>query len=115
VTPPVRGASHGGRLAGADRGPAEDLAGGVALYRAFNAFSPSRVVRVRCQRLIPPLVVDLGRLTGLIYRSDKGRPGVPRTYIHFMETPPRLVSNVEGSQLYIVGGGYRVTTRGIEG
>jgi hypothetical protein len=59
--------------------------------------------------------VELGQLAGLIYRSDKGQPGLPRTYIHFMQDPPWLVSNIEGTQLYIVGGSYRVTRRGIEG
>ncbi len=32
-----------------------------------------------------------------------------------MQDPPRLVSNIEGTQLYILGGSYRVTSRGIEG
>jgi hypothetical protein len=87
----------------------------VQLYEQFNDFAPVRVVRVRHSRLIPPVVVELGQLVGLIYRSDKGRPGVPSTYIHFMEDPPGLVSNVAGTQLYLVGGSYRVTSRGIEG
>jgi hypothetical protein len=85
------------------------------LYQSFNGFVPSRVMRKQHRRLIPPVVVELGELAGLIYRSDKGQLGQPRTYIHFMQDPPRLVSNVEGTQLYIVGGSYRVTQRGIEG
>ena len=88
---------------------------GVGLYTAFNRFSPSQVVRVRHPRVIPPVVVELGELVGVIYRSDKGQPGQPLTYIHRMENPPRLVSNIEGTQLYIVGGNYRVTPQGIEG
>ena len=88
---------------------------GATLYQAFNRFRPSRVVRVRHLRLMPPVVVELADLMGLIYRSDKGQAGQPRTYIHFMETPPRLVTNIEGTQLYIVGGNYRVTPQGIEG
>jgi hypothetical protein len=87
----------------------------MGLYREFNDFDPSRVVRFRNSRLIPPVVVELGELVGLIYRSDKGQRGWPRAYIHVMEDPPLLVSNVEGTQLYIVGGSYRVTGRGIEG
>jgi hypothetical protein len=66
-------------------------------------------------RVMPLLVVELGELVGLMYRSDKDQPSQPRTYIHRMEDPPRLVSNIEGTQLYIVGGSYRVTSRGIEG
>jgi hypothetical protein len=88
---------------------------GIGLYQAFNRFGPSRVVRISHSRVIPPVVVDLGELVGLIYRSDKGQPGQPRTYIHFMENPPRLVCDPEGTQLYVVGGSYRVTPQGIEG
>jgi hypothetical protein len=88
---------------------------GMALYREFNRFGPSRVLKLAQCRIIPPVVVELGELVGLIYRSDKGQRGRLRTYIHFLEDPPRLVSNPEGSQLYIVGGSYRVTRRGIEG
>jgi hypothetical protein len=88
---------------------------GVVLYKAFNHGSPSQVVRVRHPRVIPPVVVELGDLMGLMYRSDKGQAGQPRTYIHLMEDPPRLVTNIEGTQLYIVGGSYCVTPQGIEG
>ncbi len=88
---------------------------GLALYRAFNRFEPSRVMKIRHSRVIPPVVVELGELVGVIYRSDKGQPGQALTYIHRMEDPPRLVSNIEGTQLYVVGGSYRVTPQGIEG
>lgn len=93
----------------------EDFLEGMALYERFNRFGPSQVVRVRFPRVIPPVVVELGELAGLIYRSDKWYPGQPLTYIHLMQDPPRLVSNIEGTQLYILGGSYRVTSRGIEG
>lgn len=95
--------------------PLQGMPEGANLYRAFNGFGPSGVVKVRHSRVIPPVVVELGELVGLIYRSDKGQPGQPLTYIHRMENPPRLVSNVEGTQLYLVGGSYRVTPQGIEG
>lgn len=95
--------------------PIHNMQQGMGLYRAFNGFEPSQVVKVHHFRVIPPVVVELGELVGLMYRSDKGQPGQPRTYIHRMENPPRLVSNIEGTQLYIVGGSYQVTPRGIEG
>jgi hypothetical protein len=93
----------------------EGLQQATDLYQAFNGFAPSRVVKVRHARMIPPVVVELGELVGLIYRSDKRQPGQPLTYIHRMEDPPRLVSNIEGTQLYVVGGSYRITPQGIEG
>jgi len=93
----------------------ESIQRGIGLYHGFNGFDPSHAMTVRHHRVIPPVVVELGELVGLMYRSDKGQPGQPRTYIHRMEHPPRLVSNIEGTQLYIVGGSYQVTPRGIEG
>jgi hypothetical protein len=93
----------------------QDVRQGKTLYREFNHFEASRAITVKHSRLIPPVVVDLGELVGIIYRSDKKQPGQPQAYIHFMQNPPRLVSNVEGTQLYIVGGSYRITPKGIEG
>jgi hypothetical protein len=93
----------------------EELAQGEALYSRFNSFDATAVMTVKHCRTIPPVVVELGELVGLIYRSDKGQQGRKLTYIHRLEDPPRLVSNVEGTQLYIVGGSYRVTAQGIEG
>jgi hypothetical protein len=76
---------------------------------------PARSIeRVTHARLMPPVVLEIGRLAGLVYRSSKW-VGRPRTYIHFMNDPPRLVSDVTGRRLFIVGGSYRVTPRGIEG
>jgi hypothetical protein len=92
-----------------------DVRQGAALYRTFNRFEASHVMKVKHARAIPPVVVELGELVGLMYRSDKWHKGRPQTYVHFMEQPPRLVSNAKGTQLYIVGGSYRVTERGIEG
>ena len=93
----------------------EGLGQAAALYRQFYSFGPAGVIRLSHRRLMPPIVVELGELVGVIYRSDKGQPGQWRAYIHLMQDPPRLVSNVTGTQLYIVGGSYRVTERGIEG
>ena len=87
----------------------------MALDQRFNQLKPSRFIIVRHPCLIPPVVVGLGELLGLIYRANKGQAGRAHAYIHLMEDPPRLVSNVEGTQLYVVGRNYRVTPRGIEG
>lgn len=85
------------------------------MYNQFYGFAPDRAQIFRLKRVIPPVVVELGELSGLIYRSDKWSPGLKRNFIHFMENPPKLVSNPEGTQLYILGGSYRVTAKGIEG
>lgn len=84
------------------------------MYRRFTRLPATQLECVAYPRRIPPVVVELGHLTGLVYRSDKW-VGRPRTYIHFLEDPPRLVCDVSGRQLFLVGGSYRVTPRGIEG
>lgn len=100
---------------GGKRYGAENLETGRQLFERFHSFAPPRVLRRPCRRLMPKVLVKLGDLRGLIYSSDKAQCGRPRTFIHFMETPPLLVSDSDGKQLYIVGGDYRVTSRGIEG
>lgn len=86
----------------------------ATLYRQFSRMPARSIERVAHARLMPPVVLELGRLAGLVYRSSKW-VGRPRTYIHFMDDPPRLVSDATGRRLFIVGGSYRVTPRGIEG
>ena len=46
----------------------------AALYRRFNGFDASQAIKVRHRRLMPPVVVELGPLAGLIYRSNKRNP-----------------------------------------
>ena len=91
-----------------------DIEDASALYRRFTRLPARSVRRVSHARLVPPVVVELGRLVAVMYRSDKW-VGHPRTYIHYMEDPPRLVSDVAGRRLFVVGGNYRITARGIEG
>ena len=93
----------------------ERLCAATRTFRRFHQFDPPQVDHEQCRRLIPKVLVGLGELKGLIYSSDKGQRGQRRTYIHFMETPPRLACDPNGTQLYILGGRYRVTRRGIEG
>lgn len=85
------------------------------LFRRYHCFDPSGVVLATHDRVIPPLLVHLGWLRGLIYQSDRGSPGTSKSFVHFMKSPPRLACDPDGRQLYLVGGRYRVTRRGIEG
>jgi hypothetical protein len=68
---------------------------------------------VRLVRLPP---APVGELRGLIYRTRRAPGEAPQNYVHFFQHRlPMLVTNSTGTQLYIVGGQYRVTGRGIEG
>jgi hypothetical protein len=91
------------------------VAAGCSLYRRFHRFDADRCATARMRLRIPDVLVRLGRLKAVIYTSDKGKRGRPQTYIHFMQRPPCLACDTDGTQLYIVGGRYRITERGIEG
>jgi hypothetical protein len=97
------------------RPAAEGVARAAQLFENFHCFLPPSLVRCHCRRVMPRVLVSLGELRGLIYRSDRGQCGNPRTFIHFMERPAALACDPSGRQLYILGGSYRVTRRGIEG
>ena len=103
------------RRAASAPGAGAGLREGGALFERFHQFAPPSVLRVRCRRLMPRVLVHVGELRGLIYRSDRGCRAQPRTYVHFLESPARLACDAGGRQLFIVGGRYRVTRRGIEG
>jgi len=83
-------------------------------FHEFHRGRPALVIRVACRRTIPDVLVQLGTLRAVVYTADRGDGG-DRQYIHFMENEPLLTCDPDGKQLYIVGGRYRVTRRGIEG
>lgn len=58
----------------------------------------------------PNVVYELGNLVGVIYELNGEK------YIHQFKkaSQPVLASSHDGKQLYILGGGYEVTERGIE-
>jgi hypothetical protein len=99
-------------MAGSDERCLEE---GRELYRVFHNSPERRIIRLRCDRMMPRVLVDLGALRGLIYSADRDGCGRVKTFIHFMETPPRLMCDPQGNQLYVIGGRYRITRRGIEG
>jgi hypothetical protein len=84
------------------------------LFHNFHGFPMRKLLVLPCRREMPETLVRLGQLKGLIYSSDRG-DGRMKTYIHFMEHPPMLTCDPEGTQLYVLGGNYRVTQNGIEG
>jgi hypothetical protein len=91
-----------------------ELAEARARYRSFHGFAARRTETAALPR--PPRVLTaLGELRGVIYRSERGQPGRPRDFVHFFQSPPRLLCDPAGHQLYIQGGRYRVTQLGLEG
>jgi hypothetical protein len=93
----------------------KSLYDGCSLFRQFHCLDAPRLMRQPCPRIIPKVLVHVGELRGLVYRSARGGSCKAQTFVHFLETPAQLACDVRGRQLYILGGRYRVTRRGIEG
>lgn len=58
----------------------------------------------------------VGELRGLIYRASRLPGETPKNYVHFFKKSrlPMLVTDWTGKRLYIAGGQFQVTERGIE-
>ena len=73
------------------------------------------IARMRITRVLRLPLAPLGELRGVIYRK-RGLPGeAPKNYVHFFKRSPLLAADPMGRRLFIIGGQYRVTRRGIEG
>jgi hypothetical protein len=85
----------------------------IAAYEDFKGEAPSRLRRSR----LPDTDItgwQMGPLVGVAYEAR--RDGKTAQYFHEFATRarPNLVSQDDGRKLYIEGGRYRVTDRGIE-
>ena len=83
---------------------------------AFKEFSGHTPKRVRVSRLEDHPVTgwEMGPVVGIAYEAK--RDGETERYFHEFKKSarPRLVSRDDGKQLYLDGGRYKVTDRGIE-
>lgn len=63
---------------------------------------------------LPAQMVPVGRLYAVVYDADKGDGIYPYRHPFEPEAQPMICCNPTGSQLYLVGGAYTVTSHGIE-
>jgi hypothetical protein len=72
-------------------------------------------MRVRFTRIVRLPLKPVGELRGVIYRTRRVPGEAPKNYVHFFKRSPLLAADPMGRRLFIIGGQYRVTNRGIEG
>lgn len=85
----------------------------VKAYKDFSGHAPQKVKRARLDdRDVTGW--QMGPVVGVAYEAR--RDGVTKQYFHEFKKAarPNLVSRDDGKQLYIEGGKYKVTDRGIE-
>jgi hypothetical protein len=82
----------------------------------FGTPCTCQTMRMRFTRIVRLPLKPVGELRGVIYRASRAPGEAPKNYVHFFQGRlPMLVTNPTGTRLYIIGGHYRVTQRGIEG
>ena len=80
----------------------------------FSDFTGHEVVQEDVVSVeVPEVGFKIGECDGVLYTTV--RDGVTEHYIHKFKknARPQLVSNFNGKQLYLIGGRYRFTERGI--
>lgn len=86
------------------------------LFHAFQGRDPRRdeIVEIKAK---PTVALVVGELDGLIYRAVDDDTGKMKGHIHRFnkQNRPVLLVSFDGSQAYILAGGYRFTKRGFEG
>lgn len=98
------------------RNPATDAAAvheAVERFTGFKGERPQSVSRVRVPEL-PHVMLTIGDCIGIMYRTHRG--GRTDNYLHRFKksSRPTLCCSSDGKTLYLLGGAYRVTDRGIE-
>ena len=82
------------------------------LYRRFSGHEPESVGKIRLPTY-PKAGIVVGEIDGLMYTTV--RDGVTEKYIHKFakKARPLFVVSPDGKQIFLVGGSYDFTERGI--
>lgn len=85
----------------------------IERFTGFRGDAPRSVDKVRV-RPLPRVMLTVGDCLGIMYRTE--RDGVVEDYLHRFKqkSRPTLAVASDGKTLYLLGGAYRVTDRGIE-
>jgi hypothetical protein len=81
----------------------------------FGSPCACQTMRVRFTRIVRLPLKPVGELRGVIYRTRRVPGEAPKNYVHFFKRSPLLAADPMGRRLFIIGGQYRMTRRGIEG
>lgn len=97
---------------GADAGKVSKA---LSLFRSWTDREAGAVDVAEVPDGTPAVLVKLGELSGIVYRSDKW-VGRTREYMHETRRPrPSLCATPDGRRLVILGGAVRVRPEGLVG
>lgn len=98
--------------AGASRRVQSQIEQAADLYERFSGHDPEEIGKVQIPDL-PPVGVAIGEVDGILYTTV--RDGVKEKYIHkfHAKDKPLFVVSPNGKSLFLIGGNYTFTERGI--
>lgn len=90
----------------------QEIKAGARLLKRFSGHAARKVVKLTNFKT-PNTVIAIGDLCGVIY--DAKRDGKTETYIHRFkkQSRPLFAASHDGKQLFMLGGAYDFTERGI--
>jgi len=85
----------------------------ISRFTGFRGDAPQSIEQIELKQ-IDPVQLTMGRCLGIMYETV--RDGEREQYLHEFEKSarPLLTVSSDGLQLYLIGGSYSVTDRGIE-
>lgn len=92
--------------------PREEIAAASSLLESFSGQTPKRIVKVDFPK-VPRVAVAFGELIEVGYRSVRDGQLYRHTF-RLKKSRPLLAASSDGKSVYIVGGRYAFTDRGIE-
>ena len=98
--------------AGASRRVRDEIEQAADLYERFSGHDPEEIGRVTVPR-VPRVGVAIGEVDGILYSTI--RDGKFEKYIHkfHKKDRPLFVVSPDGKQLFLIGGNYTFSERGI--
>lgn len=93
-------------------GKGRDLRKAAKLFSDFTGYNDPKVVKVRVPAR-SKIMLLIGDVDGILYTTS--RDGQIEKYIHRFKRKarPQLLASPDGTQLYLIGGSYDFTERGI--
>lgn len=89
----------------------KDFKGAFKLYEAFRETSPKRAMKINVR--VPKTLMAMGHVDAICYRTTHGKKSVLYKHDFAPGSRPLLCAGPERNQLFLVGGRYHVTDRGI--
>lgn len=83
----------------------------VKLFRGFRERAPSKIKNIDFE--VPSAVAVMGTVEFIGYRTTHGKKGVLYTHDFAAGSRPLMCAGAEEGQLYLIGGRFHVTERGI--